>query len=463
MMEQPVSQNQPLIQPMVEPFQRFLHAQSTGGVLLLAATVAAMVWANSPWAESYERFWNMRVSLAVESHALTETLLEWINDGLMAMFFFVIGLEIKREILVGELGSVRQAVLPMAAALGGAILPAALYLTVNTPGPGAQGWGIPMATDIAFALGILALLGSRVPLALKVFLTALAIADDLLAVLVIALFYTSTIAWGSLAIGGVFLALLIAANLTGIRHPLVYSVLGIGGLWMAFLFSGVHATIAGVIAAMTIPARTRLTGREFLSRGKMLLERFERAMSPGKPQLANRDRQQIAQHLKTAVKHVETPLQQLEHALHPWVMVVVIPLFALANAGITLDAETGAMLLNPVALGIMLGLLVGKPVGIVLSSWLVIRGGFATLPEGVSWSHLWAVGLLGGIGFTMSLFITGLAFPQNSLSMSAKVGVLLASTLAGILGWLFLKRIQDPKGGMTHACPPELDRVWDQG
>lgn len=442
MTESSGSQDQPLIQPMMEPFQRFIHAQSTGGVLLLAATVLAMIWANSPWAESYGTFWNMPVSLVVGSHALTEPLLEWINEGLMAMFFFVIGLEIKREILVGELASFRQAALPLTAALGGAMLPAVLYSTLNMPGPGAPGWGIPMATDIAFALGILALLGSRVPLALKVFLTALAIADDLMAVLVIALFYTSTISWVSLGIGAVFLALLIGANLAGVRHPLVYSVLGIGGLWLAFLLSGVHATIAGVLAAMTIPARTRLTGREFLSRGKVLLERFEQAMSPEKPPLANRERQQIAHHMKTAVQQVETPLQQLEQALHPWVTVVVMPVFALANAGITLDADIDAMLINPVALGVILGLLVGKPVGIVLSSWLVIRGGLATLPSGVSWPHLWAVGCLAGIGFTMSLFITGLAFTHGPSLMSAKVGILVASTTAGTIGWLFLKRIR---------------------
>jgi len=442
MMEQPGSRTQPLIQPMMEPFQRFIHAQSTGGVLLLAATVVAMIWANSPWAGFYETFWNLPVSLVVGPYALTEPLLEWINEGLMAMFFFVIGLEIKREILVGELASFRQAALPLTAALGGAMLPAALYSILNTTGPGAPGWGIPMATDIAFALGILALLGSRVPLALKVFLTALAIADDLMAVLVIALFYTSTISWLSLGVGAVFLALLIAANLAGVRHPLVYSVLGIGGLWLAFLMSGVHATIAGVVAAMTIPARTRLTGREFLSRGKDLLERFEQAMSPEKPPLANRERQQIAHHMKTAVQQVETPLQQLEQTLHPWVTVVVMPVFALANAGIRLDADIDAMLINPVALGVILGLLVGKPVGIVLLSWLVIRGGLATLPSGVSWPHLWAVGCLAGIGFTMSLFITGLAFTHGPSLMSAKVGILVASTTAGTIGWLFLKRIR---------------------
>ncbi len=437
-------QDTPFIQPMVEPFQRFIHAQSTGGILLLTATVVAMVWANSPWAGSYAAFWDTPVSLVVGSHALTETLLEWINDGLMAMFFFVIGLEIKREILVGELSSFRQATLPLMAAAGGACLPAVLYSIMNADGPGTRGWGIPMATDIAFSLGILALLGSRVPLALKVFLTALAIADDLMAVLVIALFYTSTISWVNLAVGALFLALLIAANLAGVRHPLVYSVLGIGGLWLAFLLSGVHATIAGVIAAMTIPARTRLTGRQFLIKGKALLDRFEAVLSPDKPPLANREQHRIATHMKAAVQHVESPLQYLEHALHPWVTVVVMPVFALANAGVTLDANIGAMLLNPVALGILLGLLVGKPVGIVLSTWLAIRSGLATLPSGVSWSHLWAVGSLAGIGFTMSLFIAGLAFPHAPSLMAAKVGILFASTTAGTIGWILLRRIRPP-------------------
>ena len=435
------SQGAPLIQPIVEPFQKFTRAQSTGGILLLMATVMALIWANSPWAESYAKFWNTSISLAVGSHALTETLLEWINDGLMAMFFFVIGLEIKREILVGELASFRQAALPLAAAVGGATLPAVLYLAVNTNGPGTPGWGIPMATDIAFSLGILSLLGSRVPLALKIFLSALAIADDLIAVLVIALFYTSTISWENLAIGALFLALLIAANVAGVRHLLVYSVLGIGGLWLAFLLSGVHATIAGVLAAMTIPARPRLTGPEFLANGKALLERFEKALSPDTPPLKDRERHRIASRMKTAVTHVETPLQQLEHGLHPWVTVVVIPVFALANAGVSLGADIGTMLLNPVALGILLGLLVGKPVGIVLMSWLVTRGGLGTLPHGVSWPHLWGVGVLAGIGFTMSLFITGLAFSHGPPLISAKVGILFASTTAGTMGWLFLKRL----------------------
>ena len=427
---------------MVEPLQKFIHAESAGGLLLLSATVVAMVWANSPWAESYALIWSTPISLVVGSHALTETLLEWINDGLMALFFFVIGLEIKREILVGELASFRQAALPLLAATGGALLPAVLYGAMNATGSGAPGWGIPMATDIAFTLGILSLLGARVPVGLKVFLTALAIADDLMAVLVIALFYTSTISWGSLAIGGCFVILLMAANISGLRHPLVYSVLGIGGLWLAFLSSGVHATIAGVIAAMTIPARTRLSDPEFIRKGKALLKRFEEAVYRDLPQLANRERQQITTRMMAAVQHAETPLQQLEQTLHPWVTVVVMPLFALANAGITLDRNFGETLINTVALGIMLGLLVGKPVGIVVASWLAVRSGLASLPQGVSWLHVWAVGCLAGIGFTMSLFIAGLAFPQSAFLMSAKVGILAASTIAGTVGWMLLARVR---------------------
>ena len=434
----------PRFQPIVEPIQEFIHAEAAGGILLLAATLVAMVWANSPWAAAYHGLWNTSVSLAFGSHALTETLLEWINDGLMAMFFFVIGLEIKREILVGELASWRQAALPFAAALGGSVLPAVIFAAFNAGTEGAKGWGIPMATDIAFSLGVLSLLGARITLALKVFLTALAIADDLMAVLVIAFFYTSTISWISLVVGALFLGLLMLANWAGVRHLLVYSVLGIGGVWLAFLLSGVHATIAGVLAAATIPARPLLTGPEFLVKGTALLHRFGQALSSDQPHLANRERQQIASHMKTVVTDVKTPLQQLEHAPHPWMTVVVMPLFALANAGVTMDSSVGTMLLSPVALGVCFGLLVGKPVGILLAGWVTIRCGLASFPTGVSWPQMAAVGVLAGIGFTMSLFIADLAFGHDSSLMSAKVGILVASTLAGLMGWLLLRRFTTP-------------------
>ncbi|HMS83798.1 MAG TPA: Na+/H+ antiporter NhaA [Nitrospira sp.] len=435
-----------MIHPIIEPFQSFIHTEASGGILLLLATFVAMIWANSPWAASYDEFWSTPVSLAFGVSTLKETLRQWINDGLMAMFFFVIGLEIKREILVGELASWRQAALPLAAALGGSAVPALLFTVFNAGTEGAKGWGVPMATDIAFSLGILSLVGARVPLALKVFLTALAIADDLMAVLVIALFYTSTISWLSLGLGAVFLILLIGANWAGVRHLLVYSVFGIGGLWLAFLLSGVHATVAGVIAAMTIPARSRLTGPEFVEKGKGLLRRFEQVLSPDQPPLANRERHQIARRIKNAVAHVETPLLQLEHALHPWVILVIMPVFALANAGISFDADISAMLLDPIALGVGVGLLLGKPIGILLSSWVAIRGGLATMPEGVSWGQLGSVGVMAGIGFTMSLFIAGLAFPQGPALVAAKAGTLIASAMAGLTGWVLLRHIQKTKG-----------------
>jgi NhaA family Na+:H+ antiporter len=430
-----------LIQPVIEPFQEFVHAESSGGILLLIATAAALIWANSPWSDSYATFWHTRVSLVVGEHALTETLLEWINDGLMAMFFFVIGLEIKREMLVGELASLRQAAFPLAAALGGTIVPAALYRVFNAGGEGAAGWGIPMATDIAFALGVLALLGKRVPASLKIFLAALAIGDDLMAVLVIAVFYTSTISWLNLGIGAFFLLLLIGANLLGVRHPLVYSVLGIGGLWLAFLLSGVHATIAGVLAAMTIPASTRLGRGEFLLRGRALLRRFEEVTSADRSALENQEQHEVARRLETAVKNVDTPLQRLEHALHPWVTVVVMPIFALANAGITLGADVLATIASPVAMGVIVGLLVGKPIGVIGGSWLALATGLTKMPEGVKPAQLLGVGFLAGIGFTMSLFITGLAFEGGNAATSAKLGILLASTVAGLAGYMILRRV----------------------
>ncbi|MEX5217491.1 MAG: Na+/H+ antiporter NhaA [Nitrospira sp.] len=432
-----------LIQTVVEPLQEFIHAESSGGVLLLSATVLALLWANSPWAEWYIALWNVPVGFTVGPYAVTETLLEWINDGLMAMFFFVIGLEIKREMLVGELASFRQAFLPLAAALGGTIVPATLYAAINWGSLGMPGWGIPMATDIAFALGVLSLLGKRVPLGLKVFLAALAIADDLMAVVVIALFYTSTLSWVSLSVGAVFLILLVVANVIGVRHPLVYSVLGIGGLWLAFLLSGVHATIAGVLAAMTIPARTRLGRQEFIVRGRALLRHFEEVISPDKPPLADETRHEVARRLEADVKNIDTPLQRLEHALHPWVTAFVMPVFALANAGVTLGSDIMATLMSPVAVGVTVGLLAGKPIGVVGASWLSVRTGLAKLPDGVSWSHLVGVGFVAGIGFTMSLFITGLAFPHGTDAMrSAKVGILLGSVVAGAIGWVLLRRIR---------------------
>jgi NhaA family Na+:H+ antiporter len=439
------SQQAPLIQPVVEPFQKFIHAESAAGILLMLSTVTALLWANSPWAEAYAAFRRLPVTLGVSDFVLTEPLVLWINDGLMAMFFFVIGLEIKREVLVGELSSLRQAALPLVAAVGGAILPALLYTAFNMGTAGAKGWGIPMATDIAFSLGILSLLGKQVPLALKVFLVALAIADDLGAVLIIAFFYTSKISWVSLELGGGFLLALIGANVLGIRHPLVYGILGIGGLWLAFFLSGVHPTIAGVLAAFTIPARTRLSGEEFITRGRALLDKFQKAMEPGGSPLASKTRQNVASRMQEAAGEAGTPLQRLEQALHPWVTAIVLPVFALANAGVTIERDPVATLSHPVALGILAGLIIGKPVGVTVGSWFAIRVGLATMPPGLTWRHILGTGFLAGIGFTMSLFIEGLAFGKTSLDAPAKVGILTASTVAGTLGWLLLKRSRQAK------------------
>ncbi len=384
---------------MLRPFQRFAHTESAGGIVLLVCAAVALLWANSPWGDSYFHLWETNIGIRVGWHALDMSLHHWINDGLMAVFFFVVGLEIKREMLVGELSTPRQAALPIAGALGGMIVPALIYAALNAGGPGSAGWGIPMATDIAFALGVLALLGPRVPVGLKVFLTALAIADDLGAVMVIALFYTSGLAYYSLLVGAGILAALIGLNVLGVRRPAPYLALGVL-LWLAFLKSGVHATVAGVVLAMTIPARARVDEEESLD--------------------------------------VESPLFTMERSLHGPVAFFIMPLFALANAGVAVGGLLDSLSL-PVTSGVVLGLVFGKPIGITFFSWMAVRFGLATLPAQTSWRALHGVSWLGGIGFTMSLFIAGLAFTDANLLDSAKLGILGASLVAGMAGWVMLK------------------------
>lgn len=432
-----VKQERP-VERIVHPFQEFAGKQSSGGILLIIATVAALAWANSPWSESYAALWSSELTVGLGDLSLTKDLTLWINDGLMAIFFLVVGLEIKRELLVGELSSPRRAVLPIAAAAGGATVPAAIYITLNAGTEGASGWGVPMATDIAFALGILALLGSRVPVGLKVFLTALAIVDDIVAVLVIAFFYTSEISWGALAAGAGFLAALVVANLIGVGKTLVYALLGIG-LWLAFLLSGVHATIAGVLLAFTVPARSFINPGDFLERGRYILDRFEKAGEKGEDVLANEERQAALHALNRAAYKLEPPLHELEHALHPWVTFAIMPLFALANAGVPLGGGLAQALASPVALGIAGGLVIGKQLGVTLFAWLAVRSGLSELPEGVSWRHVYGAGWLAGIGFTMSLFIADLAFTGSDLLETAKLGILAASLISGAVGWTILR------------------------
>lgn len=358
----------------------------------------------------------------------------------MAVFFFVIGLELKREMIAGELSNPKNAVLPLAAAVGGMAVPAAIYLLFNfSSAETTSGWGIPMATDIAFALGVLYLLGNRAPISLKIFLTALAITDDLGAVLVIALFYTSDINFVSLLTGAGFMTVLITANLIGVRNTLFYAIVGIGGLWLAFLMSGVHATIAAVLAAFTIPARVKVNETICTEELTYLLNKFRKAHPNNVPTVTD-EQLHILEDIRNVAKNALTPLQRLEHAMHPLVAFVVMPVFALSNGGITFTAGMLQQLASPVVLGVFVGLLLGKVVGVVGMVWLLLKLKWATLPAGLNKQHIIGAGFLAAIGFTMSLFISGLAFKDSEYLVQAKIGILSASIIAGIVGYLIVKK-----------------------
>lgn len=424
---------------LLRPFEDFFKSQVSGGIVLTGATVLALVLANSPASHYYHDFWQLELTIGLDSFGLTKTLHHWINDGLMAIFFFVVGLEIKRELLAGELASLRNAALPIAAALGGMLVPALIYLVTTSGPPDSQGWGIPMATDIAFALGVIALLGDRIPRSLAIFLTALAIVDDLGAVLVIALFYTEGLALWPLAGAAAALLVLIAGNRAGIKHPNFYGLVGFV-LWLALLKSGIHATIAGVLIGATIPVRPRHPHEEFLQKMNTLLERY-RSFETLEGPFHNESRLGTMLAMEHICHEAMSPLQRMEHEMNGWVIFGVMPIFALANAGISLSLDgLQAAIAHPVALGVAFGLLVGKPLGIVLFSWLAIRLNLADLPRQTGWADILGIGILAGIGFTMSLFITNLAFDQGLLADAAKVGVFGASLLAGCCGSLLLTR-----------------------
>ena len=424
---------------VLRPFQEFLDAEAAGGIVLLACTAAALIWANSPWRQSYHDFWHTNVSIGFGQYAIEKNLVHWVNDGLMAIFFFVVGLEIKREILVGDLASPRKAAIPIAAAAGGMAVPAVVYVLFNLGKPGMEGWAIPAATDIAFALGVIALLGSRVPPSLRVFLTALAIVDDIGAVLIIAAFYTSGISTAALGAGGIALALLVVANVMKIRSPTVYGLLGIA-LWVALLKSGVHATLAGVLLALTVPARCRIESVEFSSFTRQALTEFERYGSDENDVMTNPRRQAVIHGLEAACEQVHTPLLRMEHHLHPWVSYLIMPLFALANAGVSLGQGAVAALTSSVGLGVLFGLVIGKQVGVMLATWGAVKAGVGRLPAETTWRHIYGTSWLAGIGFTMSLFIANLAFKDSpELLDSAKIGILAASLAAGIVGLTVLQ------------------------
>jgi NhaA family Na+:H+ antiporter len=412
--------------------QEFSRLAASGGIVLLISAIVALIWRNSPGGESYIHFWETELSFTLDDWTLSESLVHWINDGLMVIFFFVVGLEIKRELTTGELASIRRATLPVAGAIGGMLVPAAIYLLFNAGGPAERGWGIPMATDIAFTLGILTLLGSRVPLPLKIFFTALAIADDLGAILVIAIFYTTEISMLSLGIAAIIFLLLIGLNRARVYSPLPYALLGIG-LWLAFLQSGVHPTIGGVLLATTIPSRSPPNMRTLLAQVITLLESFELPVQ-WREQFDSR-RQAAVNTLEDIADRMQSPALRLERSLTPWSTYLILPLFALANAGVIINPQSIDTLTRPVSLGIMLGLVVGKPLGISSLAWVATRLGLAELPSGVGWGQFISASCLAGIGFTMSLFISGTAFADDPAIFGVtKLAILFGSIIAAIIG-----------------------------
>ncbi len=448
---------------LIGPFQRFFDYEASSGVVLIVCVVFALGVVNFGLAKAYHAVQDAILVVGLEGvFAIEKPLHLWVNDGLMAFFFLLVGLEIKREFRVGELAEFRAAVLPLAGALGGMLVPVGLYLAVTAGKPAAVGWGIPMATDIAFALGLLAMMGKRIPLSLKVFLAALAIVDDIGAVLVIALFYTSKLAVVPLywAIGS--LAVLLVFNLIHVRSPLPYLLVGVL-LWYFLLKSGIHATLAGVLLATTIPAQVKSSPGEFLELAGKYLNRFRDCHEKSGQSslrepcvLKNPDQHAALMQLEMVSRSAETPLQRIEHNLIGWVTFVVVPLFALSNAGIEFQAGFMESLSHPVCVGVMLGLALGKPLGVAGAAWLVVRTGLARLPENVTMRHILGAGFLAGIGFTMSLFIGNLAFTDSSLLGKVKLGILLASVISWFFGWFTLvgcPKCRDEGGGGGAASP----------
>lgn len=423
----------------LQSWKQFLHSQVIGSIVLLACAALAMIWANSPWSESYFHLLETPLSFSLGSHAFSMSLHAWVNEGLMMAFFLMIGLEVKEQVLVGELSSIKGAMLPICAALGGMIVPAMIYALMNQGGEGISGWGVPMSTDIAFALGILALLGKRVPLSLKVFLATLAIADDLGAILVITLFYSGQIMVGGLIVAALCWLVIFLLGRIGIYNPLLTLLLSIG-VWLGFLSSGIHATIAGVIVAIAIPARPLIDPHVVLQSIKEHLPNTQ----ANHDVLRDKEQRESLKELNEAMSSVAPPLVQLEANLQPLVTFIIMPLFALFNAGVVINnvGNLGSAFTSQVGLGVILGLVIGKPLGISLFSWLAVKIGLARLPADLRWAHLQGVSILAGIGFTMSLFVTELAFVGNHhLAETAKLSIIVASLTAGIIGYIVLSRV----------------------
>ena len=434
-----ISSDRPNKNSFVGYFEWFVHSEVIGSILLLACTLTALVWANSPWATTYNDLLHTYIGVGWGDSVFKLSLHHWINDGLMVIFFFVVGLEVKRELVVGELSSFDKASLPVAAALGGMVVPALFFVFLNFGGDAARGWGIPMATDIAFALGVLAIFGKRVPLGLKVFLTALAIADDLGAVAVIALFYTEQINAWALAFAAVFLLILFPVVRLRVKRRGIVLVLRVV-VWLAVFASGVHATIAGILLAMVIPVRPAVRPKEFIIEAEAYLDKAKNKIQSGSCIVTDREQLDAIESIHIRAGNALPAGLMLERALHPVQVWLILPLFALANAGVPLGGNLSGILTAPLALGIIAGLVVGKPLGIALMSWLIVRSGKGHLPRGVTWAQVVGAGCLAGIGFTMSLFVSDLAFNDPALITAAKIGILAASLSSGILGFVILSR-----------------------
>jgi NhaA family Na+:H+ antiporter len=417
------------------PVQSFIHTAGRSSVALLVATLVALIWANIPWGETYSQFWETMITLDLRFTSIEENLRGWVENGLMTIFFFMVGLELKQELVQGELSSPRDAAFPALAALGGMVVPASIYMALNFGGRGFSGWGIPLAMDTAFALGVLALLGDRVPSQAKVFLLALAVVDDVGAILVIAIFYTQNLSLNALGVAALLCASIFIMNRLGVRNLAFYIIVGTV-FWGAALKSGVHATIAGVVLAALTPARPYFGMRNFEGQAKELLDHFHRNIQNEEYEEA----QGILGQMEELTVGTEAPTERMERLVGPWVSYAILPIFALSYAGVELSGNIlQEAVTSRISLGVLLGLLVGKPLGIISFSWLTVRLGVgAKLPE-LTWHHVVGIGLLSGIGFTVSLFITGLAFTEEALISQAKVGILAASVLAGLVGYIFLR------------------------
>jgi len=430
----------PLSRRLAVPLREFLDTEVAGGLVLLAATAIALVWANSPWQDAYQVLWGTELAFEVGRWSLALDLRHWVNDGLMALFFFVVGLEIKRELVAGELRSPRNAALPVVTAVGGMIAPALVFLVLNGGGPGERGWGIPMATDIAFAVGVLTLFGSRVPSGLKVLLLSVAIVDDIGAIIVIAIFYAGGLAWAPLAVAVGLLAVIAALHRVGVVWWLVHVLLGLG-VWLAVYASGVHATIAGVTVGLLMPTRP-LIRHLSISLGPD----DDDDLQPSAP---------VVQWVRQQVQETISPAERLAHTFHPWTSYIVVPLFALANAGVPLSrAALSAAVGSPVTGGVVLGLVVGKLVGVSGAAWLALRLRIGALPEAVTSRQLVALAAVAGVGFTVSLFIAGLAYPSAELQDQARVGILAGSLLAALIGAGLLRASLPPPPGPSGASTP---------